>query len=76
VVYVLLRHAWPPAHDLSDIRTGLMRDGVAFIAGIIGAVVANISSVDVDDTPTPDKPSGAEPNSSVTPGPLRVDMAL
>jgi hypothetical protein len=39
VVYVVLRRAWPPAHDLSDIGTGLLRDGLTLTAGICGCVV-------------------------------------
>ena len=39
-VYVVLRHAWPQQHDLSDIGTGLLRLMLSLVAGLIGAVVA------------------------------------
>lgn len=38
--YVWLRHVWPPQRDLSDIGTSLMRDGAAFVVGLIGAAIA------------------------------------
>lgn len=39
-VYVWLKVLWPTQHDLSDIGTGLMRLMFAFLAGVVGAVIA------------------------------------
>jgi hypothetical protein len=41
-VYVLLRSAWPPQHDLSDIATGVLQILLAFAAGVIGALVVGV----------------------------------
>jgi hypothetical protein len=42
IVYVLLRSAWPPQHDLSDIATGVLQILLAFAAGVIGALVVGV----------------------------------